>query len=267
VSHYGYPDCENCKGLGATGYASSAKSCDACLARWTNHPVALAQRRWSELTHRSLQATFDRAIDYYAGVPAKCSRKRREELREAFFGDAEEKDRRFIGPMTRASTEYIAFREPYRAAGRRVRELVLARFRAMGWGTWAETERDPEEFYRQWCAWRKIDPDTGLGYGYPDGFRYAHQPKPLCTQHRMWDGCKECLVRVLMMQTLQRVEDWYRMGHFGVAALAAYRHVWATSAHRYSAVAKDWEDPPDDPETIELVALMRRAAQLRKEAS
>jgi len=265
--HYGYPDCGNCQGLGATGSPYYAKTCDACLARWQAHPVTVAQRRWSELMHRSLQATFDRAIDRAAGIAPKCPRKKREALREVFFGDAGEKDRDFTGPMTRASTEYIAFREPYRAAGKRVRELVLGEFRKMGWGVWTETERDPEQFWRSYCKWRRLDPDTGLGYGYPDGFRYPHQPKPLCTRHRMWDGCKECLVRVLMGQTLARVEDWYRMGHFGLPALAAYRHVWATSAYRYSAAAKEWEDPPEDPETIELVALMRRAAQLRKEAS
>jgi hypothetical protein len=132
---------------------------------------------------------------------------------------------------------------------------------------WAPPEpEDPQAFWRSYCRWRQLDPDTGLGYGYPDGFRYAWQPKPLCTRHRMWDGCKECLARVLMAQTLGRVEDWHRMGHFGQAALDAYRHLWATSAHRYSSIPWGWEDEPGDPEVIEMVALMRRAAAEREEA-
>lgn len=268
VNYYGYPDCANCKGLGATGYVSSAKSCDACLARWASHPVTVAESRWSELMYRSLQATFDRAIDYHAGVPKKCTRKRREELRQAFMGPVYETDRDLAGPRSQATVEYQAMREPYRLAGQRVREMVLARFRAMGWNVWAPPEpEDPEAFWRKYCAWRKIDPDLGLAYGYPKGFRYAHQPKPMCREHRHFDGCDECTARIIGAQSLQTIEDWYHLGHIGSRWLDAYRHLWATSAHRYSTIPWGWEAEPEDPKIIEAVALMRRAAEERKAAS
>lgn len=252
--HYGYPDCASCQGLGATGSPYSAKSCDACLERYSKHPLRVSWRRWSEMIMRSCQAAFERAWDRAAGISPKCPAKKRAALRDEFAGP----DREHQTP------EFAQLKADYMAGYRRVRELVRACF---GRDEWAEVPGDPDAWWRSYCKWRRLDPDTGLAYGYPNGFRYAHQPKPLCTQHRMWDGCKECLVRVLMAQSLGRVEDWYRMGHFSLPALAAYRHVWATSAHRYSVVARDWEDPPDDPETIELVALMRRAVQLSKEAS
>jgi hypothetical protein len=254
VTYYGYPDCANCQGQGATGYVSSAKSCDACLARYTAHPQRAGWGQWSEQVMRSCQAAFERAWDYYAGTPKKCTAKRRAELRAAFAGP----DREHQTP------EFAQLKADYMAGYRRVRALVSGCF---AHDEWVPVTEDPQAFWLSYCTWRQLDPGTGLGYGYPDGFRYAHQPKPLCTRHRMRDGCKECLARVLMAQTLGRVEDWHRMGHFGLPALAAYRHLWATSAHRYSAAAEEWEDEPTDPQVIELVALMRRAAEERKAAS
>jgi hypothetical protein len=271
--HYGYEGCETCGGLGIVrpAYRSpdngGGKSCPVCLARWTSHPVTVAESRWSELMHRSLQATFDRAIDYHAGVPRKCTKKRRQELRQAFMGPVYETDHRLAGPRSQATVEFAAMREPYRLAGRRIRDMVFARFRAMGSGVWIETTADPEEFYRQWCRWRKIDPDLGLAYGYPDGFRYAYQPKPMCHEHRHFDGCDECTARIIGAQSLQTIEDWYHLGHISSRWLDAYRHLWATSAHRYSTIPWGWEAEPEDPKIIEAVALMRRAAEERKAAS
>lgn len=255
VDHYGYPDCAGCKGQGATGYASSAKSCDACLARYTAHPQRAGWSRWSERIMRSCQAAFERAWDYHADVPKKCTAKRRGELRAAFAGPDRE----------HATPEFTQLKADYLAGYKRIRELVSGCF---GHDEWAPPEpEDPDAFWRQYCAWRKIDPDIGLAYGYPDGFRYAHQPKPLCRKHRHFDGCDDCTARIIGAQSLQAVEDWYHLGHISGRWLDAYRHLWATSAHRYSSIPWGWEAEPTDPKVIEAVALMRRAAEERKAAS
>ena len=273
VTHYGYEDCETCGGMGIElpayrGWTNGGQYCRLCSARYDAHPVRRAASHWSELAWKSLEATFSRAVDHAAGVPARCTKKRRTELREAFIGPAEEKDRRFTGPRTRASTEFLELRATYRPGAERVRALIRDHFAALGAYAWAPPEpEDPEEFYRAYCKWRKIDPDTELTYGYPQGFRYAHQPKPLCRQHRPWDGCKECHARYLDTLTLGQVEDGYHLGNVGQVALDAYRHLWATSAHRYSSIPWGWEDEPTDPKVIEMVALIRRAAEERKAAS
>ncbi len=259
-SHYGYEGCGTCGGMGIVlpAYRSpdngGGKSCPDCLARYAAHPQRAGWSQWSERIMQSCQAAFERAWDYYAGTPKKCTAKRREELRAAFAGP----DREHQTP------EFAELKAAYMAGYRRVRELVSGCF---AHDEWVPVTEDPRAFWLSYCKWRQLDPDNGLAYGYPDGFRYAWQPKPLCTRHRMWDGCKECLARVLMAQTLGRVEDWHRSGQIPWAAWQAYAHVWATSAYRYSAIPAEWADEPADPEVIEMAALMRRAAEERKAAS
>jgi hypothetical protein len=231
VNHYGYPDCGNCKGLGATGYTSSAKSCEKCLDRRMSHPQRAGWSRWSERIMRSCQAAFERAWDYHAGVPKKCTAKRRAELRAAFAGPDRE----------HATPEFTQLKADYLAGYKRIRELVS--------GCFAHDE------------WVPPEPED------PQGFRYAHQPKPMCREHRHFDGCDECTARIIGAQSLQTIEDWYHLGHISGRWLDAYRHLWATSAHRYSTIPWGWEAEPEDPKVIEAVALMRRAAEERKAAA
>lgn len=256
TDHYGYPDCENCHGLGAAGSPYYARTCDACLERYSAHPARVAWGQWSERIMRTCQAVFERAWDREAGVPRKCTAARRDALRAEYAGPDRE----------HATEEFRQLKADYQAGYSRIRALIRGHFEALGVFAWTETERDPQAFWLSYCKWRRIDPDIGLAYGYPEGFRYAHQPKPLCRRHAYYEGCTECLARVVAAQTLQRVEDWFCIGHVSIQVRDAYRHVWATSAHRYSDVGTGWEAEPDDPQTIRLAALMRRALAERKQS-
>jgi hypothetical protein len=82
--------------------------------------------------------------------------------------------------------------------------------------------------------------------------------------------CDECDARYLVNMTLAQVEDWGPNGSHGKAGAVrramfeAYMHVWATGAPpRFSSLADGWKDEPTDPEVVELVSMLRTAAQER----
>lgn len=84
-----YADCDLCRGMGVelspSGYAlDHRRQCGPCLDRCVKHPLRL----WHDVRRRRLmdfaQAVFELHWDAAAGVPAKCSGKRRAQMREAF---------------------------------------------------------------------------------------------------------------------------------------------------------------------------------------
>lgn len=82
--------------------------------------------------------------------------------------------------------------------------------------------------------------------------------------------CDECDARYLAGMTLAQVESWGPNGERGKAGAVrqamfeAFMHVWATGAFRFSNLGAGWTEEPTDPEVIELVAEIRKAAEERK---
>jgi hypothetical protein len=147
--HYAYEDCENCKGLGATGYHSTshaAETCKPCLARYCAHPVRRAAEKWLTLSMTSCQAAFEAAWDQAAGVPKRCSNKRRLELRALYAGPDRD----------HATPEYAALKEPYQLGYQRIRALIGEHFAARGYNQWTSTF-DEEAWVRAYCKWRGLD--------------------------------------------------------------------------------------------------------------
>lgn len=74
--------------------------------------------------------------------------------------------------------------------------------------------------------------------------------------------CNDCNARYAAGMSLEKVEQWYRSGHFSQDLYEAYTHVWATSAYRYSDYGS-WRRSPVIPEVVRLVAIMRGELALR----
>jgi hypothetical protein len=93
--YHAYEGCGACHGLGSDRYESSMGGfssypvqCEACMHRYMNHPERVRYNaRWTAL-REAAQRVFDREWDRAAGVPTKCSKKRRIALREALPKDA-----------------------------------------------------------------------------------------------------------------------------------------------------------------------------------
>jgi esterase/lipase superfamily enzyme len=68
--------------------------------------------------------------------------------------------------------------------------------------------------------------------------------------------CRECDAHYMLGASRATIEDWYHLGMISQSQFEAFMHVWATGAYRYGST-EDWEKPPDLPDTLEHVALMR----------
>ena len=152
--HIAYEGCEVCSGLGIvpgtrSWGCSGGMSCDPCWQRYSGHPVRQAADRWLTQVMRSCDAVFQRAVDQAAGVPRKCTKKRREELRKAFIGATE----------TGRSPEFEALKATYKPGYSRIRKLVSDQLAARDYNVWTET-RDTEEWARNYCKHRGLDYDA-----------------------------------------------------------------------------------------------------------
>jgi len=132
---YAYPDCPKCLGSGRYVWARSGRGrqgthCEDCLARWTRHPVRLAAGRWHTSVHRACEAAFSKALDRAAGVPDRCTKKRRAELRTAFTGATGEAP----------PAQFEALRALYQPGAGRIRQLVTAQLTERGYNVWREPE-------------------------------------------------------------------------------------------------------------------------------
>jgi hypothetical protein len=78
--------------------------------------------------------------------------------------------------------------------------------------------------------------------------------------------CNDCDARYAISMSLEKVEQWYRSGHFSQDVYEAYTHVWATSAFRFGSYGS-WAKSPVIPEVVRLVAVMREVAAARKAAA
>ncbi|UBU09992.1 hypothetical protein [Nonomuraea gerenzanensis] len=79
--------------------------------------------------------------------------------------------------------------------------------------------------------------------------------------------CAECDSHYMASMNLGKVQDWYETGHFDQTKYEAYRHLWATSAYRYSSEDVGWHDAPDDPDVAEFVDLLKKAMAARDEVA
>lgn len=149
--HTAYEGCEACGGLGVEGtpYAQARQWCRPCMKRYMAHPVRRAASRWLEQAMRSCNAVFSLAVDRAAGVPKRCTKRQRAELREAFTGP----DRDHQAP------EFTELRAVYLAGYTRIRALISDRLTAMGYNQWTDT-RDEEAWVRAYCTWHGLDYDA-----------------------------------------------------------------------------------------------------------
>lgn len=137
---YAYPDCPKCLGSGRYVWARSGRGrqsahCEDCFARWTHHPARLAADRWYKRVHQACEAVFSEAVDQAAGVPGRCTKKRRAELREAFISATGEG----------RSAEFEALHALYRPGAERIRKLVTATLTERGCNVWREPEGDERQ--------------------------------------------------------------------------------------------------------------------------
>jgi hypothetical protein len=219
-NHYGYEGCETCGGMGIVlpAYRSpdngGGKSCPDCLARYTRHPQRAGWSRWSERVMRSCQASFERAWDREAGVPKRCTNKRRAELRAAYAGS----DREHQTP------EFAQLKADYTAGYKRIRELVSECFEH---DVWTDVIEDPDAWWASYCRWRKLDPATGQPLSPPE-------PDP-----------REARVRLLRSLTWERAGELYRRGDISQIEYEAFGYAWRRGAYRYSSTAAGMEHPVD----------------------
>lgn len=71
--------------------------------------------------------------------------------------------------------------------------------------------------------------------------------------------CAECDAHNMAQMNLDRVQGWYETGHFDQVKYEAYRHLWATSAYRYSSNDVGWRDAPAHPDVAEFIDLLKTA--------
>lgn len=155
--HLAYEGCGNCAGMGLTlvnGHTSRSMNnaghyCEPCMTRYTAHPVRKAADKWLTQCMRSCDAVFQLAVDQAAGVPRKCTKKRRAELREAFAGP----DRDHKTP------EFAALAAIYLAGYHRIRGRISDHLAARGYNEWTSTA-DTEQWARAYCKWRGLDYDA-----------------------------------------------------------------------------------------------------------
>lgn len=223
-THWAYADCATCGGMGielpARRYDSGGQSCRPCLARYSAHPQRAGWSRWSVVVIRSCQASFERAWDYQAGVPRKCTNKRRAELRAAWAGPDRE----------HATPEFAQLKADYTAGYKRIRELVSGCFEH---DVWTDVTEDPDAWWASYCRWRRIDPDLGLAYGYPDGFRYV-KPDP-----------REPRARLLRSLSWERAGELYRRGDISQVEFEAFGYAWRRGAARFGSLGAGMEHPVD----------------------
>lgn len=130
--HYAYEGCETCGGLGIEGRTRwdghGGQYCRPCLVRYSEHPLQVWYwKRWHAIRDLA-QAVFDRRLDEVAGVPRKCSAKRRAELRNKFV-------RQLGGPeMWTAYRRY----HPVKVKVDRLLALHAAKGARLGVGVWTE---------------------------------------------------------------------------------------------------------------------------------
>jgi hypothetical protein len=219
--HWAYEDCQTCGGMGIElpayrGSNSGGQYCRPCLARYSAHPQRAGWSRWSERVMRSCQASFERAWDYQAGVPKRCTGKRRAGLREAYAGP----DREHQTP------EFAQLKADYTAGYKRIRALVSGCFEH---DTWTDVTEDPEAWWAGYCRWRKLDPATGQPLGPPEP-----EPDP-----------REARVRLLRSLTWERAGELYRRGDISQVEYEAFGYAWRRGAYRYSSTAAGMEHPVD----------------------
>jgi len=231
--HLGYEGCPDCQGMGVASYGESTfgryrESCKACLARYSEHPVRVAADRWLRRCMDSCQAAFDVAMDQAAGVPARCTKKRRLEMRHAFIGMDADGNR---------SPECTALRLLYTAGYNRIRALIRAQLAAWHHNEWTDVSTPgEEEFFRLYCQHRGFDYDQVMANG---GVLPQLAPEP--TE-------REKLIGILRGATLEQVESWYHQGMLGVGQVEweAYCYAWARSACHYSDQYDGYAHPVDD---------------------
>lgn len=87
-------------------------------------------------------------------------------------------------------------------------------------------------------------------------------------RHHFIGYCEDCNASILAASSLERVEDWYRIGLFDQIEYEAYTYVWATSAPRFGNYP-GWGDTPWDANVIRVANKIkdrlaaRRAAERR----
>jgi hypothetical protein len=227
--HIAYEGCPICDGLGITlstrTYGSSGHWCEPCMIRYSAHPVRKSADRWLTLAMTSCQAVFERAWDRAAGVPKRCSRKRRLELRAAFAGP----DRKHLTP------EFAEIKAVYSAGYKRIRALVREHFEARGWNQWT-SPIPAEEWVKAWCTWHRVD------YGkLAAGATVAEAtlpPEPVISEHDR---------RITLLRSLswERAGQLYRRGDISQIEYEAFGYAWRRGAYRYSSTAAGMEHPVD----------------------
>lgn len=87
--------------------------------------------------------------------------------------------------------------------------------------------------------------------------------KPGADTNHFLGRCAECDAHYMARMNLDQVQKWYETGHFSQAKYEAYRHLWATSAYRYSSEGAGWHDKPTDPDVIAFCDLLKKAMAAR----
>lgn len=83
---YGYPGCEACQGMGVGGTSSSLggglyrKQCQACLDRYTGHPLRAMDNRYTDMVMRRAQDIYYARLKQEAGVPRRCKYERERDM-------------------------------------------------------------------------------------------------------------------------------------------------------------------------------------------
>ena len=86
--HIAYEDCGTCAGLGLEtpayrSWSGGGQYCRPCISRYSSHALRVWDLRWRHIIRETAEDAFQRAWDDAAGVPRRCSARRRQALREA----------------------------------------------------------------------------------------------------------------------------------------------------------------------------------------
>jgi hypothetical protein len=287
ASHFGYPDCQACDGLGLVkpvyrGYDTGGKACEACLARYQGHPV----RTWYWDRRRRImevaQEVFSRQVSELAGVPKRCSHKREQELREAFFasvGDEQavrawkkalpvklrtdrllaahqRKGERLGVSQWTVPPELAASREA--AVQRRVEDLKTRTFPV-----------DTDDPCARGCGRKAAWLCKGTLLCAPCWTEQEQLPghrRGLAEPHR-FGTCGECTAWTVALWSWETAEGYYHRGQVSAEMWEAFAHVWATWTYRYSSTGAAYREPPSDPAVIMLTGYMREALAERQGAA
>jgi hypothetical protein len=128
--HTAYEDCETCGGLGIEKpvYRSPERAgqyCRPCIRRYSEHPLRVWDDQRRTLLRTRAQAAFERHWDFAAGVPKRCSEKKRRALRQE-YADLFDED------------GWRAFKAPFLARYKRLAARHTAKATRLGLNAWTE---------------------------------------------------------------------------------------------------------------------------------